>query len=190
MIFTSWKSEELKEIKISSFNQFHNSTHYSNRMFWIATLIFSSIAAYLVFHGQYVRFKESPTVLSIQLMPNGEFPRPALTICPKYSEKRTNEEFDKKWMMKYGNKPMPKNIKELYMVIHSTNYTNLEPFKQFVDSKESLDNINLLEVANMSFPLMSESAVSSSDFYRRVITEVGICFTSNQIIGPQDLQPK
>lgn len=149
-------------------------------------LMLSSIAAYLVFHGQYVRFKQNPTVLSIQLMPYGTFPRPSLTICPKYSINRTIGGFEINW--KEADQSHRDDVKELLKVIFSSNFTSLDGFKQFTSYVDTLNNVNLQQLINMTFPHLTESAVTNSNHFRRIITEVGVCFTTNHIAGAQDLK--
>lgn len=55
--------------------------HLIFRFFWFCTLIFCSFCAYLVFSDQLKRYNENPTVLSIEILSEGEFDRPAFTIC-------------------------------------------------------------------------------------------------------------
>lgn len=57
------------------------------------TLIVSSYAGYLAFSGQLKRYEENPTVLSIEIMSEGEFDRPAFTICSDYVGINSTEDF-------------------------------------------------------------------------------------------------
>lgn len=84
----------------------YNNCH---RLFWVLILLFSSFAAYLVFHGQFTRYRENPTVLSIELMPYGTFPRPSITICPVYSKNIYLKKYERlqnkyKWITQNGKR--------------------------------------------------------------------------------------
>lgn len=57
----------------------------SFRFFWFCTLIVCSLCAFHVFSDQLRRYNENPTVLSIEILSQGEFERPSFTICTNYT---------------------------------------------------------------------------------------------------------
>lgn len=60
--------------------------HLVERIIWLGVIVFSSCCAQLVFSGQWQRFNENPTVLSIEILSQGEFERPSFTICTNYTD--------------------------------------------------------------------------------------------------------
>lgn len=51
-------------------------------------------------------------------------------------------------------------VENLILAVLNSNYLNLSSFKQFSDNHAKLNNINLLEIANASFPNLAENAIT------------------------------
>lgn len=143
-----------------------------------------AFAAYFVFHGQLERFEKNPTVLSVELMPFGKFPRPSITICPKYQNYSTNELENNQNLT---GAPKEQLIEKLTRVVHNANYTNLKLFKIFRNYAHHLSDIDLLQIANATIPVLLDAHVMQTKNWRRIITEAGMCYTTSLVIGVQDV---
>lgn len=51
-------------------------------------------------------------------------------------------------------------VENLILAVLNSNYLNLSSFKQFSDNQAKLNNINLLEIADASFPNLAENAIT------------------------------
>lgn len=152
------------------------SIHICERIFWLIILLLSVLAAFYVFNDQYTRYKENPIVLTLEFVNSGYFAKPAVTICPIFDPETHNEEEDENDI--YG-----KVLSEFHRTVIYSNISNLENFQKFENSTDydSLNNIKLPSIIQHKFPELSTNAISNPQYYAKVITEVGICYTTSEL---------
>lgn len=59
--------------------------HLIERIFWLVIIVLSSCYAHSVFSDQWLRYNENPTVLSIEILSEGDFERPSFTVCTNFT---------------------------------------------------------------------------------------------------------
>lgn len=150
------------------------SIHVCEKIFWLIVLILSTYAAYYVFNGQYTRYKENPTVLSVELITYRNFPKPGTTICPEFTP-----EIYEDGKSEYGIDA--KDLSEFYFTILNSTILDLSHFRKFSGDKyKYLNDIKLSSILD-KFPLLQTNAITDEKIFEKVITEVGVCFTSSRL---------
>ena len=149
---------------------------FIEQIFWILSILFCIYGTYTAFAGQLMRYEENPTVLSLEILSQGIFDRPAFTVCSNFSNEETASKIVKKyWNMSNDSEKYPEYL-DFVKYISRANYRNLKEFKKFANNPD-FQEVDLLQIA---LEMKLELPLSSSTF-TNVITELGICQSSTTL---------
>ncbi|XP_017073111.1 sodium channel protein Nach [Drosophila eugracilis] len=162
----------------------NRSIHLLERVFWLAVVISSVIAALVLSRFQLERYFSSPTVISVDRDYRGwNGSLPAVTLCyyDHIDSFKANEYIQEVWNVSIIDEDYFYFMDFLYAVVNATagNYAELAKFSE----DERFDQIDLYDmIQRVDRPF--EQVISSFDsgfkvHVQRVMTERGSCYAIN-----------
>jgi len=162
----------------------NRSIHLLERLFWLAVVISSVIAALVLSRFQLERYFSSPTVISVDRDYRGwNGSLPAVTLCyyDHIDSFKANEYIQEVWNVSIIDEDYFYFMDFLYAVVNATagNYAELAKFSE----DERFDQVDLYEmIQRVDRPF--EQVISSFDsgfqvHVQRVMTERGSCYAIN-----------
>jgi acid-sensing ion channel, other len=178
--------------------------HVVERIFWIISIIICSIFCTITIYQVYQNWKSNPILMTFSENFNSisEIPFPSVTICPSANFNAKTFNFTE-YLLKFNNSETtdfsPEQLRKFEAAIHLCFSSGLPGVLNNIVNKNVLKGENILsEVHNISMRLNETMVICTlrkqhfpcSSIFEEIITETGICFTSNMINFSQIIRQK
>jgi acid-sensing ion channel, other len=169
--------------------------HVAERVFWIISMIICAFCCTITIHQIYQNWDSNPVLMTFseKSMSISQIPFPSVTICPFTKIKKNTldfTEFCKKFKNNDTSQFTIEQMRQFEAAIHVCFYNTYPAYLENFTTYNLLRGENIInEIENVSIRLNDTMIICTMQLrhlpcrriFKEVITELGICFTSNMI---------